>query len=102
MEPAVGLVRERTLPPFCAPPDSLLCSLADCLFINPRTVGADGLSGWDRGRKAAIPAIHVAGWYDVFGEDQLETFNQLNDSTNAVGVPATAPQWLWVAPGGHC
>ena len=76
--------------------------LADCLFINPRTVGADGLSGWDRGRKAAIPAVHVAGWYDVFGEDQLETFNQLNDSTYAVGVPATAPQWLWVAPGGHC
>ncbi len=66
------------------------------------TTGDDGLSGWDRGRKAAIPAIHVAGWYDVFGEDQLETFNQLNDSSSSVGVPATAPQWLWVVPGGHC
>ena len=36
--------------------------------------------------------------YDVFSEAQLETFVQLNDT--ALG--ATAPQWLWMVPGGHC
>ena len=60
--------------------------------------GTDGLTGWERGRKAGIAGVHVAGWYDVFSEAQLETFFQLNDTS----LGATAPQWLWVVPGGHC
>eukprot|EP01043_Picozoa_sp_COSAG02_P044569 COSAG02_NODE_3993_length_5942_cov_2.729249_3_plen_79_part_00 len=26
-------------------------------------IGPDGMSGWERGRKAAVAGIHVAGWY---------------------------------------
>jgi predicted acyl esterase len=60
--------------------------------------GKDGLTGWARGRKAAVPTIHVGGWYDVFSERQLETYSQLNNTE----LGATAPQWLWFGPGGHC
>jgi predicted acyl esterase len=42
------------------------------------SVGADGLNGWERGRRAAVPAIHVAGWYDVFSDTQLAAFTQVS------------------------
>ena len=66
--------------------------------MDANAVGKDGLSGWERGRKAAVPTIHTAGWYDVFSDEHLSGFFQLNNS--ALG--ATAPQWLWITPGGHC
>ena len=36
--------------------------LLGCLVGWLRSVGEDGLSGWERGRKAAVAGIHVAGW----------------------------------------
>ena len=38
----------------------------------------DGVSGFSRARKAAVPGVHQAGWYDIFSWTQIETFHQLN------------------------
>lgn len=124
--------------------------------MDANALGPDGLTGWERARKAAVAGIHVAGWcvyvsfsynafivpfsictaltcpspwasappvssrvpllnvplnqfrhprsllrgyrYDVFSNAHLDAFFQLNDTAKG----ATAPQWLWVVPGGHC
>ncbi len=31
--------------------------------MDANSIGPDGMSGWERGRKAAVAGIHVAGWY---------------------------------------
>ena len=64
----------------------------------------DGVSGFSRARKAAVPGVHQAGWYDIFSWSQIETVHQLNGSWPGPMDPpvATAPHWLVVVPGGHC
>jgi hypothetical protein len=48
---------------------------------------------------ARLPVLSLCdGRYDVFSNTHLEAFFQLNDTAKG----ATAPQWLWIVPGGHC
>jgi predicted acyl esterase len=55
-----------------------------------------GLDGFSRARKAAVPGVHTAGWYDIFSWSQIETVHQLNGSWPLSSEPpaASAPQWL--------
>ncbi len=46
-----------------------------------------------------IPILHVAGWYDIFGSDQIETALGINKTARA---EAKGNQILIVEPGGHC
>lgn len=62
-----------------------------------RYTGVDGLTGWERARRANISGVHAAGWYDVFSEAQLETFAQLNDTS----LGATAVRFLLISTV-HC
>ena len=49
--------------------------------------------------KANVPAIHQGGWYDIFNQGTLDTFEgyQKNGGEGAVGE-----QFLVMATGGHC
>lgn len=80
-------------------PNSVLRGSMDASFapVNQYGIG-DSLGTFSRYTNMNVPAYHLTGWYDIFIDGQIKTFQKMRDN---VSGPAAELQKLVIGPWAH-